>query len=204
MKTLLDNPLHQLPVRVMTTRAFTLAEMMTTMAIFSMVVLAMVSLQIFGLKMNSFTSNKLMSTAYSLKALDQIRDQVRGASLVQVGDGSRTSFTSTGTNGNALQIYTSTNLTLNYTRFYLATNTANLYNLYELPYGGGPVLIASNVISQTAFQVEDYRGSNIVSGSTEYYTIKMTLQFRQLNYSDPINDYYYYTLETRMTPRMQN
>ena len=186
----------------MAAHAFTLAEMMTTMAIFSMVVLAMVSLQIFGFKMNSFTSSKLNSTAYSLKALDQIRDQVRGANWVQVGNGSLTSFTVTSANGNALQTYPSTNA-INYIRFYLNTNSTKLYRL-DSASNSQPILIASNITNQTIFQIEDCRGSNIVSGSTEHYTIQMTLQFSQLAYSTPIPAYDYYTLQTLMTPRMQN
>ncbi|MGA2801931.1 MAG: hypothetical protein ABSE97_06120 [Verrucomicrobiota bacterium] len=204
MKLLPDSLSRKTPIKAAATHAFTIAEMMVTMAIFLMVVLAMVSLQIFGFKMNSLTSSKLRSTAYSLKVLDQLRNQVRGANLVQVGNGDKTSFTTTGTNGNALQIYPTTNLTINYIRFYLATNTAHLYNLYQLPYGGGPVLIASNVINRVVFQMEDYRGSNIVSSGTEHYTIQMTLQFSQLAYSDPTGAYDYYTLQTLMTPRMQN
>lgn len=184
--------------------AFTLAEMMTTMAVFSLVVLAMVSLQIFGFRMNSFTSSKLQSTAYSLKTLNQIGDQARGATFVQVGNGSSTSFT-TNTTGNALQIYPTANLA-NYTRFYLATNTAALYNLYTLTNGGQATLVASNIINQTAFQSADYRGTNIliVPGGAEHSTIIMTFQFSQLAYSDPIPAYDYYTLQTLMTPRMQN
>lgn len=203
MKSLPNNSSQKPLARRMAPHAFTLAEMMTTMAIFSLVVLAMVSLQIFGFKMNSLTSSKLRSTAYSLKVLDQLRNQVRGASLVQVGNGSSTSFTTTGTNGNALQIYPTTNLN-NYIRFYLATNTAALYNFYRLTNGGQPALIASNIINQTVFQMEDYQGSNIVSSGTEHYTIQMTLQFSQLAYLAPIGAYDYYTLQTLMTPRMQN
>ena len=203
MKLLLDNLSRKAPIRAAATRAFTLAELMTTMAVFAMVVLAMVSLQIFGFKMNSFTSSKLKSTAYSLKVLNQIRNQVRGASLVQVGNGSSTLFTATGTNGNALQIYPTTNLN-NYIRFYLATNAAASYNLYTITNGGQSSSIASNIINQIAFQLEDYQGSNIVAGSTAHYTIQMTLQFSQLAYSDPVPAYDYYVLQTLMTPRNQN
>jgi len=203
MKLLLDNLSRKMPIQAAATHAFTLTEMMVTMAIFSMVALAMVSLQIFGFKMNSFTSSKLIYTGYTLKTLDRICNQVRGASLVQVGNGSSTSFTSTSTNGNALQIYPTTNLA-NYIRFYLATNPAAFYNLYQLTNGGQPSLIASNIVGSTAFQIEDYQGSNIVAGSTGHYTIGMTLWFAQLAYSDPIPAYDYYAFQTLMTPRNQN
>jgi hypothetical protein len=202
MKSLPDNSLQKPPARRMAACAFTLAEMMTTVAIFSMVVIGMVSLQIFGFKMNSFTSSKLISTAYSLKILNQIRDQVRGANLVQVGNWDGALFTTTGTNGNALQIYPTTNLA-NYLCFYLDTNTTRLYKLDNAG-ADPPIMLASNIINQTIFQMEDFRGNSIVSGSTEHYTIQMTLQFLQLDYQVPTNVYENYILQTLMTPRTQN
>jgi prepilin-type N-terminal cleavage/methylation domain-containing protein len=203
MKSLPNNLLQKPPIQRMAACAFTLAEMMTTMAIFSIVVLAIVSLQIFGFKMNSFTSSKLRSTAYGLKTLNQIQDQVRGATLVQVGNGNGSSFTATSTNGNALQINPTANLA-HYIRFYLVTNTAAGYNLYRLADDDGqPTLIASNIVNKTAFKITDYRGSNIVSGGTEHYAIGVTLQFSQLAYSAPTAVYDYYTLQTTVTPRIQ-
>jgi len=201
MKSLPDNSLQKPLARKKNARAFTLAEMMTTVAIFSMVVIGMVSLQIFGFKMNSLTSSKLISTTYSLRMLNQIRDQVREANLVQVGNWDGASFTTTGTNGNALQIYPTTNAT--YIRFYLDTNTTTLYKL-DSTSANPPIMLASNIINQTVFQIEDYHGNSIVSGSTEHYTIKMTLQFLQLDYQVPTNVYENYMLQTLMTPRTQN
>ena len=68
MKLFPNHSSRQPPVWAAVARAFTLAEMMTTMGIFSMVVLGMVSLQVFAFKMNAFTSSKLIITADGLKA----------------------------------------------------------------------------------------------------------------------------------------
>ena len=100
MKLLSNSRSRNTSAWAMNLRAFTLVELMITMAIFMMLVLAMVGVQIFGFKINALTTSKLMTTAYSLKALDQIQSQVRGASSVVVGNGtSLASFTATGTTG---------------------------------------------------------------------------------------------------------
>ncbi len=171
---------------------------MTTMAIFSLVVIAMVSLQIFGLKVNALTSSKLESTTYSLKVLDQVRDLVCEASSVSVGNGNSTSFTATGTSGNALEVYPTTNS--NYLRFYLATNTTALYELNSTNHNLS--LLASNVVNKTVFEAVNFQG-NVLSGNQEHYAIELTLQFAQLAYTVPSNTYDYYTLQTEMTPRTE-
>jgi prepilin-type N-terminal cleavage/methylation domain-containing protein len=198
MKPMSDNSSQPPPARLNLARAFTLAEMMTTLAIFSLVVIAMVSLQIFGLKVNAITSSKLESTAYSLKVLDQVRDLVCEASSVSVGNGNSTSFTATDTSGNALQVYPTTNS--NYLRFYLATNTTALYELNST--NPNLSLLASNVVNKTVFEAVNFQG-NLLSGDQEHYAIQLTLQFAQLAYTVPSNTYDYYTLQTEMTPRTQ-
>jgi hypothetical protein len=201
MKLLLDNLPWKTPIRAAATHAFTLAELMTTMAVFAMVVLAMVSLQVFGFKMNSLTSSKLQYTAYSLKALDQICNQVRGATLVQVGNWDGTSFT-TSPSGNALQIYPTADMTT-YTRFYLDANTANFYRVDIAGNNNISTVIAANVVNLTAvFQVQDYQG-NPLANNQEHFTILLTLQFQPLAYTVPTTTYDYYTLQTLMTPRNQ-
>lgn len=185
--------------RVAVDDAFTLAEMMTTMAIFSLVVAAMVSLQLFGFKMDSLTEGKLKTAASSLKVLDQVRDNVLEAYLVSVGNGNGASFTNTGTTGNALEIYPGTNLN-NYIRFYVVSSTSGLYEFNST--NNRVLLIASNIVDTTPFEAVDFQG-NISSSSQEHYAIQMTLQFAQLDYTVPSNTLDYYALETEMTPRTQ-
>jgi len=180
-------------------RAFTLAEMMVTMAVFGLVVTAMVSVQFFGFKMSSLTQSKLINVGYGLKALDAIRDEVRSASSVQVGNGTGVLFTVTGTLGNTLQIYPTTNS--NHIQVYLDTNADSLYVLNST--NSSPFLIASGIINQSAFQTVGYQG-NISTNAQEHYAITMTLQFSQVAYKLPTNTYDYYTLQATMTPRSQN
>ena len=183
--------------------AFTIPELLLALSIFTVCILGIVSLQILGLKMNAISASKMKSTASSLKTLNVVRDQVLGANLVQVGNGDSNSFTVTGTNGNALQVYPTTNSS-NYLRFYLSTEDNTLY---ELSKNGNSTnaqvtVVAPNITNETVFQTVDFQG-NTSSSSREHYAIRMTLQFSQLNYKVPKKSSEYYTLETEMTPRTQ-
>jgi hypothetical protein len=179
--------------------------MMTTVAIFSLVVIAMVSLQIFGFKMNSFTTSKLKSTADSLKTLNQIRNQIREAqNPVLVGSFNVNSdkFTAAANGqaaiGNAIQISNGPNSLVT---FYLDTNT---FLLYEEDTSGLQTILAHAVINQQPFQAQDYLGSTIPGGSSDRYTIKITLLFSNLNYSAPTLSYNTYSIKSRATPRIQD
>lgn len=200
MKPLSNSLSRQASARATNVRAFTLVELMVAMAIFMMLVLAMVGVQIFGFRINSLTTSKLISTAYSCKALDQIQSQVRGASSAIVGRGtSMASFTGTGTNGPALMIYSPTggsNL------LYLSTNTGGLYEIFSS--NGQQMTLASNLNNQVLFQTVDCHGNNISSSGLEHYAIRMTLQFFRVNYRVPTNVYEYYNFQTEMTPRSQD
>jgi len=183
----------------MNARGFTLTEMMITGAIFLLVVMGMVSLQFFGFTMSSLTQSKLINVGYGLTALDSIRDEVRSASSVQVGNGTGTLFTATGTSGNTLQIYPTTNN--NYMQVYLNTNNFSLYVLNST--NSGPFFIASGIINQSAFKTVNYQG-NVSSNAQEHYAVTMTLQFSNVAYTLPTNTCDYYTLQATMTPRSQN
>ncbi len=82
-------------------RAFTIVELLTALAIFLLVIAGLVSLPVLGLKMNAIASSKLEYTASSIKALNQIRNQVLQAKSDQVGNGNNTTFVANGTNGDA-------------------------------------------------------------------------------------------------------
>jgi prepilin-type N-terminal cleavage/methylation domain-containing protein len=204
---MLPCPSHRPAVRAAIVGAFTLAEMMVTMAIFSLVVIAMVSLQIFGFKMNALTSNKLRSTTDSLKVLDHIRNQIRGATNIVLigysnpGNNKFTAIPATSQQiGSAVQISNSPN---NCVTFYLNTNTGILYELGSATNSQPMALNRTKLINLLPFQTEDCNG-NVLSSQNEHYTIKMTLQFSNLVYSVPTPTYDNYRLESRATPREQD
>jgi hypothetical protein len=185
--------------RTRDTRAFTLTEMMTAIAVFMLSVVGLISLQTFCYRMSALTGSELTSVGYGLTALDSIRDEVRGASSVLVGNGTGTLFSATGTTGNTLEIYPTTNS--NYIQVYLNTNSTSLYLINGS--NSSPFLIAAGITNQTAFQLVNYTG-NTYTNTLDHYAITMTLQFRQLAYTVPSGTYECYTMQTTMTPRTQN
>lgn len=196
----------QSPIRPATVRAWTLTEMMVTLAVFLLVFAAMVSLQVFGFKINALSSSKLQFSRGSLKALDQIRNQIRGATnVVLIGNYNTGSsnFTAVANGslavGNAAQISNNAN---NYVIFYLNTNT---HILYEVTNGvNSPrMFLASSVINSQPFDAENCFGNTNTVGQSGTYTIKMTLLFSNADYLVPTNVYDTYRLESRATPRMQ-
>jgi len=188
-------------------RAFTLTEMMVTLAIFGLVVTAMVSLQIFGFKLNALTSTQLLLSEGSLTALDQIRNQIRSATnAVLIGNFNTGSsnFTAVANGslaiGNAVQV---SNSPTSFVTYYLNTNT---HILYELRSGAGsrPMFLAPSVINAQPFDSEDCFGNTNLAGSVWTYTIKMTLLFSNADFLLPTKVYDTYRLESRATPRMQS
>jgi len=178
---------------------FTLVEMMTTLGIFSLIVIAMCSLQVFGFMMTSATQSKLTSINYSLEALNAIRDEVRGATSVLVGNGTGALFTATGTTGTTLKIFPAGSS--NYLQVYLNTNDDSLFVLNGT--NSKPFFLASGIINRSPFRVVNYQGV-LLTNPLDHYAVKMSLQFSQLSYTLPAKTCDYYTLQATMTPRTQN
>src|ERR1039457_4715644 len=110
--------------------AFTLVEMLTAAAIYLFILVGVVvAIQIFALRVYTLAATKLTATQGSRKALNQIRDDIRQAKGLQVGNtdnsGTFTAVAGTaGAVGNALQVFTTTNFSgPPYSLYYLQTNT---------------------------------------------------------------------------------
>jgi Tfp pilus assembly protein PilW len=214
--------------------AFTLAEMLIAMAVFSMVIGAMVATQIFGLRVYTLAATKLSATAGCRKALNVIRDQVREAKTLNVGICSSTpgSFNSLGlTNvqvGNALMVYPGTNQ-LVYSVFYLDTTTTTNCRLLQYTVASNAantsLVVSTNVLAgyitnQDIFTAQDWAGTtltnenqvdNILDAIPNRLVILMKLQFYQWEYpiaqvgpSNGWNAYDYYQLRTKITRRSWN
>ncbi len=203
------------------TAGFTLVEIYIVSAIFLVLVGAMLALQIFGLQIYTLAATKLTATAGGRKALNEIRDAVREAKLVDVGvytNGS-TTFNSigNGTNqiGNALLIFTNSSA-ITGTLYFMdqpsssllrVTMTSGAYNTNGYLYTGTPVGLFTNIPFVTnyfIFDAEDYLG-NVLTNNSNNRIIHMTLQFSQWEY--PVAGvgngamYDYYELHTKVTRR---
>jgi len=203
------------------TAGFTLVEIYIVSAIFLVLVGAMIALQIFGLQVYTLAATKLTATAGGRKALNEIRDAVREAKLVDVGiySSRSTTFNSigNGTNqiGNALLIFTNSSAITGTLYFQdqasssllRVTMTSGSYSTNGYLYTGTPVGLATNIPFVTnyfVFDQEDYLG-NIQTNNVNNRVIHMTLQFSQWEY--PVAGvgngamYDYYELHTKVTRR---
>lgn len=188
-----------------TCRAFTLPEIMVAMAIFSLVVVAMISIQLFGLRMYRISETKLAATENGRRALNQVRNDIRSAKILIVGNGNEAGFTNIADNtpqiGNAIQIYPTTNRN-DYVRYYLDEADDSLKRFTS--WKGEVDVVASYITNQLVFRSEDYRGV-VLTNDQNNRVIKVTMDFYRWEY--PVASagnggmYDYYHLQTRVTRR---
>jgi hypothetical protein len=115
--------------RQWTLSAFTLVEMMFSVGIYTILFVgALIAVQIFALRVYTLAATKLVATSSSRQALNQIRDDIRQGKLLQVGisdnSGNFTPYSGTAVaQGNALEVFQTTNQGPPYSLYYLQTNS---------------------------------------------------------------------------------
>ena len=207
-------------------RGFTLAELVITVGVFLFIFTGvMIAVQIFGLRVNTLAATKLVATAGGRQALNQIRDQIRGAKMVYVGTCSKASVTSfqliTNTlpqQGNALIIYPTTNGNY-YSVYYLDTSTGtnSLIQFNATNGAGGWTTTYTNTLAQyitnnIVFDARDWQNNIITNYQSldNRVLIEVTMQFSQWEYPIAfvggvgLNAYDFYQLRTRVFRRAWN
>ena len=187
------------------TRAFTLPELMVTMAVFTILMAGLLAAHMMGMRMRRASETKLSSTASARRALNNIRDEVRTAKLLSVGSGAQSTFTQVPNLsqqvGNSLQIYATTN-TNNFVRYYLDPSEQALMRVTSS--NTTPQTVAENITNQVVFSAEDFNG-NILTNGQNNRVIRMVLEFYQKEYAlaKTTNGgmYDYYRVQTRITRR---
>ena len=204
---------------------FTLVEMMITTYVYAVVFLGvMIAIQVFALRIYTLAATKLAATDGSRKALNAVRDQIREAKTLDIGNCSSTadSFVSVSTNsvqiGNSLRIFPSLDQK-NYTIFYLdstATTNCNLKEVTVMTNGASFItnvaVVASYITNQDIFTAEDYQGNVLTNDQSmdNRLIVYMKLQFYQWEYpiayvgTNGLNAYDYFQLRTRITRRASN
>ena len=187
-------------------RAFTLTEMMVTLAVFGFVVIGVLGLHIFGLKLNKMVDVKLQATEDSRRALSRLVSDIHVGGVVKVGAGTATTFTEVGFNaaqqGNAIQIYPIKTNTTKFVRYYLDASSKQLMRLDSAV--GAPVFVSGWVTNTQVFTSEDFSG-NVLSNNFNNRVIGVDLEFYRLD--NPMihfghGSYYdFYRLQTRVTRR---
>ena len=186
-------------------RAFTLPEMMTTLAIFGMVMIGVIASQLYGMRMFQITSPKLGASDEARTAISHLVGDIRSAKLIRVGTGSLDAFAECEANqpqqGNALQVYPTLDLD-NYVRYYWDSADQKFKRTTN-----GTVavqVLASSVSNALVFTAEDSVG-NILTNNQNNRVIGLKLEFYQIQYPKmsvgPGQYYDYYQLHTRITQR---
>jgi len=184
---------------------FTLAEAMTSMAVFSVVLVGVIASQMFGLRMFQITSPKLGASDEARAAVSKLINDIRSAKLIRLGNGSINSFTEVPVNGlqqgTAIQVYPTLD-TNAYSRYFWDTNDQKL----KLTTNGSTavLVVANSVTNSLVFTSEDYAG-NILTNNYNNRLIGLMLEFYQIQYPKmsvgPGNYYDYYRLHTRIARR---
>jgi prepilin-type N-terminal cleavage/methylation domain-containing protein len=214
-------PNIQIQTRRARTAGFTLIEMMTALFVFTLLTIAIVSIQFFATRVYTLAATKLTATAAGRNAVNYVREQVRSAKFVYVGnyDSVNTLFSNLGDNtnqiGSAIYLCPTTNQTYG-TVFYKDQVNSNLLSVNftncTISANGLTIDGTANGLNTNAtcitnlliFQAEDYQG-NVLTNNNNNRIIHLTLCFSRWEY--PIagvgisNMYDYYQLHTRVTRR---
>jgi len=190
--------------------AFTLGEMLIAATIYLIIMVGVVvAIQIFALRVYSLAAVRLQATQDGRKALNQIRDDIRQGTLLQVGNadnfGNFTAIAgSNAAQGNALQIFVGTNQPPPFSIYYLQTNTIGavsgrggissnllLWMSVTTNGGGGSVItntlrLACFITNLDLFAAEDWQtawpGSVITNSLMNNQVYAVKLQFNQWAY----------------------
>lgn len=209
---------------------FTLVEMIVAITVFTIVILATTGMQIYAMRVYALAAAKMTATEQARVTMNDIRDRVREARVVYVGNYSPqgnyppVDF-SAATNGqaqegNALMIYPTT-ATNAFALIYLqtgsgTTNFSALDSYGNVVYTNSLILmlytnstsittniLASYITNDIVFDAENFEGT-VLSNNENNYLVHLTLDFSQHLYSigtNLFNAYDYYQLNTVMTRR---
>lgn len=185
-------------------KAFTLVEVMTSVAVFSFIMLGVVYFLIWLLKYDELACSKIGASDAARKGFDLLVDDIRSAKTWNIGNGNGTNFVAigNGTNqiGNAIQMYSQV-YSSNYVRYYFNTNAGTLS---RITYSNQvPQVLASYLTNTMQFTGETFNQA-IVNTFSYRYVVHVTMQFAQYQYPlTRVGSGYYFTtyqMDFRVTP----
>jgi hypothetical protein len=200
---------------------FTLTEIYIVSVLLLLVVLATTATQFFAARVYTLAATKLTATAAARKALNDIREQIRGGGSVDVGiyDPVAQTFTNMPIGslqiGNALLIYSNNpnaNATPWGTIYYMNPQASNICSIICSNTTALTATLASNIVvyitNYYVFDSEDAYTS-ILTTYQNNRLIHVKFQFSEWEY--PLAGvvgqnamYDYYQLQTRVAPRIIN
>jgi len=183
------------------TLAFTLPELMVTVAILILLVGAMVTANLFGLRMFQIEGNKLNASAGAQRIVGGLMDEIHSCDSFEIGTvGTNGMFTSlplgAPQRGPALIIYPTPD-TNNFIVYYVKTNDQKFRRATSV--AGSTRILAQSVTNATdLFRKQDYSG-NVLSNEPVNTVLHLKLEFyEKTRYGVPPD---YYKLETSATRR---
>ena len=204
------------------TQAMSLAEMMTSMAVFTLIFGALLSATMFGMRQDELTNSKLGANDQTRVSFNLILDEIRSSKNIQIGSGTYSNFVALGAGqaqqGPSLQIIPSTNVNL-FIYYWFDTNAGVLWRALS-----SNSIVTTNIVAQyltsttnqwmtnaMVFRAMDYTGTtNLTMDPTNYnfnYVVNILLQFYQYQYpqtmvgSNYLYNYYQLTYSaTRRSP----
>ena len=178
--------------------AFTLTEMMVSVAIFMLLVGGMVSANVFGLKMFQIEQTKLNSSDQARKIVGKLMDEIHECQTFQIGAFTNGTFTALPLGarqiGPALLVYPTTNTT-NFIMYFVNTPDQTFRRATSTP--GSMRIVAQSVTNATdLFRAQDYLG-NVLTNLQINTVLHLKLEFYQAARFGVPPDYY--KLETSST-----
>jgi type II secretory pathway pseudopilin PulG len=180
--------------------AFTLTELMVSMAIFLLLVGGVVSTNLFGLRMFQIVENKLNASDEARRIVGVLMDEIHSCETFQIGAVTNGTFTGLPLGapqiGPALIVYPTTN-TANFIVYYV--NSADQKFRRATSVSGSTRILARSVTNAAdLFRAQDYLG-NVLTNMQNNSVLHLKLEFYQATrYGVPPD---YYKLETSATRR---
>jgi type II secretory pathway pseudopilin PulG len=181
--------------------AFTLTELMVTLAISLLITIAVVGSQLFGAQMTQLTQAKIQTSDRARQLMRVLAADIRAARMIQVGAGSQTSFipaaAETAQQGNALQILSSENPGV-FIRYFRSPTDSKLKRMVS---DGSVAELAAAVSNPVVFTLENFRGAVLTQPQSKA-VVGIDMQFSRLENPDlpvgPGHHYKSYRFRTRI------
>jgi Tfp pilus assembly protein PilW len=185
--------------------AFTLNEMIVSMALVCAVVAATITVHLMGLRLCQFTKAKLGASDEARQALSKLVGEIRGAKILRVGTGGLGSFSETALGlpqvGNSLQINLTTN-TNAFVRYFWDSADKKLKRTTNG--ASAALVVATSISNEVVFAVEDAQGT-VLTNNQNNRVVHLKLEFFQIPLPNvavgPGGLFDYYQLSSRITRR---
>lgn len=162
------------------TRGFTIPEVMIASSVLLLVVGGVLLGNSFGMQMLGILQPKLLAHEEAKRLISLLSTNIAEARFVRVGNGDAGSFTpiadGAAKQGNALEIYSTTDTNSNFIRYFHDTGDNSLKRMTDV---SAAVAVAEAVVNDPVFTAEDFQGQPLMNEQPRM-TIGVVLDFSAL------------------------